>query len=310
MTMNDSTIQGELDDSDAYERWRDGKLAAYGDGVKFPVIELVDTGNPSEKEIARLAELLRTFNMVLYAGKPAPLEQAKKNLIPLGHRLGLKRLDANMCADEDAITPLAVSEGTKRRRYIPYTNRPISWHTDGYYNPPDRQIRAMALHCVSPAARGGATQLMDPDIAYILLREENPDFVRALMHSQAMTIPANEEGVADGGGQGRPAQSGPVFSFDPNNGALQMRYTARTRSIEWRNDKMTSAAVDFLAGVLKKASPYILEHRLVAGQGVICNNVLHNRSDFEDTDACQRMVLRARYYDRTATILKNQEQTL
>jgi len=305
--MNDSITPGELADGGAYERWRDGKLAAYSDAAQFPVVELVDAGHPSKNEVTRLGDLLRTFNMVLYAGKPEPLEQARQSLRSLGLQLGLKRLDANLCADEDAITPLAVSEGNTRRRYIPYTNRPISWHTDGYYNPPDRQIRAMALHCVSPAATGGATQLMDPDIAYILLREENPDFIRALMHAQAMTIPANEEGVADGGGVIRPAQSGPVFSFDPGNGALHMRYTARTRSIEWRNDDTTSAAVKFLADILNKPSPYVLDHRLVAGQGVICNNVLHNRSDFEDTDACQRMILRARYYDRTATILKNQE---
>lgn len=307
MPMNDSMMLGELADGDAYARWRDGKLAAYGDVTQFPVIELADTGHPNEKEVARLTELLYTFNMVLYAGKPTPMAQARQDLRSLGLRLGLKRLDANLGADDDAITPLAVSEGKKRRRYIPYTNRPISWHTDGYYNPPDRQIRAMALHCVSPAATGGATQLMDPEIVYILLREENPGYIQALMHNQAMTIPANEEGAADGGGVIRPAQTGPVFSFDPGNGALHMRYTARTRSIEWRNDDMTSAAVKFLADVLNKPSPYVMDHRLAAGQGVICNNVLHNRSDFEDTDTCQRMVLRARYYDRTATISKYQE---
>ena len=51
----------------------------------------------------------------------------------------------------------------------------------------------MGLHCISPARVGGENALMDPEIAYILLREENPDFIRALMHPQAMEIPAIAE---------------------------------------------------------------------------------------------------------------------
>ena len=44
----------------------------------------------------------------------------------------------------------------------------------------------------------------------------------------------------------------------------------------------------------------VLMHRLAAGQGVICNNVLHNRTGFEDSESQQRLVYRARYYDRIA----------
>jgi hypothetical protein len=56
------------------------------------------------------------------------------------------------------------------------------------------------------------------------------------MAPDAMTIPArtDEDGVA------RPAQSGPVFSVDVQ-GALHMRYTARTRSIAWKDDDATRA---------------------------------------------------------------------
>ena len=32
---------------------------------------------------------------------------------------------------------------------------------------------------------------MDHDIAYILLRDANPDYIQALMHPNAFTIPAN-----------------------------------------------------------------------------------------------------------------------
>ncbi|MCK7502176.1 MAG: TauD/TfdA family dioxygenase [Comamonadaceae bacterium] len=100
-------------------------------------------------------------------------------------------------------------QGT-RTAYIPYTTRPIKWHTDGYYNPPERQVRGMVLHCVRPAASGGENALMDHEIAYILLRDEDPGHIRALMAPDAMTIPAREEE----GEVARGDQPGPVFSVD------------------------------------------------------------------------------------------------
>jgi hypothetical protein len=91
---------------------------------------------------------------------------------------------------------------------------------------------------------------------------------------------------------------GPVFSFE--DGALHMRYTARTRSILWADDAATREAVRFLAGTLESASPWIFELRLEAGQGLVCNNVLHARSAFEDDPppAPGRLVYRARHTRR------------
>ena len=41
----------------------------------------------------------------------------------------------------------------------------------------------------------------------------------------------------------------------------------------------------------------IFKVRLDAGQGIICNNVLHNRSGFTDDEKQKRLIYRARYYD-------------
>jgi hypothetical protein len=81
-----------------------------------------------------------------------------------------------------------------------------------------------------------------------------------------------------------------------------MRYTARTRSIEWRPDDTTRAAVQFLNRLLDANSPYVFALRLAGGQGLVCNNVLHNRSAFTDDLALGpgRLVYRARYSDRIA----------
>jgi hypothetical protein len=77
-----------------------------------------------------------------------------------------------------------------------------------------------------------------------------------------------------------------------------MRYTARTRSIEWRADEKTRAAVQRLSEILDSAAPYVFTLRLAPGQGLVCNNVLHDRSAFTDAPGAGRLVYRARYLDR------------
>jgi len=138
--------------------------------------------------------------------------------------------------------------------------------------------------------------LLDPEIAYLRLRDENPEFIRALMAPDVLTIPANTEE----GGENRPAQTGPVFSIDPVTGSLHMRYTARTRSIEWKPDAKTQYAVKALEQLLASDSPEVFRYRFSAGEGLLCNNVLHNRTEFtDDVDkGMSRLIYRARYHDR------------
>jgi hypothetical protein len=156
-------------------------------------------------------------------------------------------------------------------------------------------IRAMLLHCVRCANQGGENDLLDHEIAYIRLRDENPDFIAALMHPEAMTIPANEE--ADG--KMRAENRGPVFVLDSDTGGLTMRYTARKRYIRWREDTATEAAVRALERVLSEDS-LIMRVRLAPGEGVICNNVLHDRIGFETGLGSEpgRLLYRIRSYDR------------
>ena len=48
----------------------------------------------------------------------------------------------------------------------------------------------MLLHCTAAAETGGENGLLDHEIAYIRLRDKDPDHIEALMHPEAMTIPA------------------------------------------------------------------------------------------------------------------------
>ena len=221
------------DNAQAYEAWRDRKLGDYPADIGELVVEVRDPRQLTQAEHAALLDRCRRTNMAIYAGQTGG-DPDKTIPALLGEQFGLTRLDCNMGADDDGITSLRVVSGEWRGSYIPYTNRPIHWHTDGYYNTAERQIRGLLLHCVATAASGGENALLDHEIAYIHLREMNPDFIRALQAPGAMTIPANIEN----GTEIRPARSGPVFSTLPD-GSLHMRYTARSRSIEWAADALT-----------------------------------------------------------------------
>jgi len=277
---------------DVYAAWRAEKLRAYPAAVAYLQVPVRDPRALTPAERAALADRCRRANMAVYT---SPVADADKELPrALARQFGLRRLDRNWLADDDGISSVTVAGESGRGDYIPYTNRPIRWHTDGYYNPSARRIRAMVLHCVASAASGGENALLDHEIAYLLLRDADPTFVVALMQPDAMTIPArsDDQRVA------RAAETGPVFSVDPDDGALHMRYTARTRSIEWKNDRAVRAAAAFLEWLLTNPSPYVFRVTLQPGMGLLCNNVLHDRSGFNDDPARPRLLYRARYYDR------------
>ncbi|MDD5325826.1 MAG: TauD/TfdA family dioxygenase [Polaromonas sp.] len=282
-----------LDDQAAYKRWRDAKRVSHPRCAQDLVVDVADPRALTDAEQQALLQRCTVANMAIYR---SPIRDPDKD-IPrqLARQLGLHRLDGNWLADEDGISQIAVAAPmSNRTAFIPYTNRSIKWHTDGYYHPQSRHIRSMILHCVRAAAAGGENALMDHEMAYIAVREANPDWVRALMAPDVMTIPErrDEDGVA------RAEQAGPVFSVDEFSGALHMRYTARTRSVQWKNDVPTRAAVAFLAQSLEADGPHLFRVRLEPGMGLVCNNVLHDRAGFVDEVQQPRLLYRARYLDR------------
>ncbi|HEY6095250.1 MAG TPA: TauD/TfdA family dioxygenase [Gallionellaceae bacterium] len=283
----------DLHDEASYQAWRKQKLAQAPASARDLIVEIDDPRQLTAAEHAALLDRIRRCNMVIYASRR--VEADKDIARKIGQQFGLDHLNANWLAGEDGISQIEVKSGEPAKGFIPYTNKPIKWHTDGYYNPPAEQIRGMVLHCVRSAGEGGVNRLMDHEMLYLLLRDLNPEHIRALSAPDAMTIPArtDEEGVA------RAEQTGPVFSVDPA-GHLHMRYTARTRSIEWKKDAATQAAVAALEQVLASDSPYIYSAQLQPGMGLLCNNVLHDRSGFVDDAASPRLLYRARYFDRIA----------
>jgi alpha-ketoglutarate-dependent taurine dioxygenase len=276
-----------------YAAWREWKLAQYPVAVDELLVPVQDPARLTAAEHAALLARGRKANMAIYSVDGGQAVD-KAAIRALGRQFGLERLDMNLRADEDSITSIRVLPATAQTHYIPYTNRPLNWHTDGYYNSLDEQVRAVVMHCASASASGGDSLFLDPEIAYILLRDENPDYIHALMQPDVMIIPANVEQ----GREIRAAQSGPVFTLEKDSHALHMRYTARTRSIIWKDDPAVRNAITFLGELLDGDSRWIFRHRLQAGQGIICNNVLHRREAFNDDPDHPRLLYRARYYDR------------
>lgn len=284
----------DLEDAQAYQAWRERKLAAAPTRLEDLLVEVDDPRALTAAEHGALLARCRRANMAVYASRIGETEGTGIARL-CGEQFGLTDLDHNRGAEADAVTALTVQSDALHARYIPYTDRAIHWHTDGYYNRLDQQDHGLLLHCVRPAMRGGKNALMDHEMAYLLMRDADPDMVRALMQPDAMLIPRN---VVDGV-ELRPDRAGPVFMVTAD-GHLHMRYTMRKRNVLWKDDPLVEAAVTWLEELLTGDSPYIFRATLQPGWGLLSNNVLHDRSAFEDDPdpARKRLLYRARYHDR------------
>ena len=287
----------DLADNPAYQRWREAKLARYPRKLEDITIEIRDPERITLEQRRAIVDCCNRANMAFYAFQRAEEEDERclrSSLISFGATFGLRAIEDHRSAEADGIVRIEVVSSGGRFGYIPYTDRAIAWHTDGYYNfhGPRHCIDAMLLHCAQNAAHGGENRLLDPEIAYIRLRDEDPAHIAALMHPAAMSIPENVED----NGTIRPVNIGPVFFIHPT-GALGMRYTARKRNITWRDDDQTKRAIGALERILD-TDPLVLRARMSPGQGLICNNVLHDRSPFQSgPDRC-RLLYRIRYHGR------------
>ena len=275
-----------------YQAWRSEKLADYPTRGEELIVPVLDPKNLTDAEYSALWQRIAKTNMAIYATQLGEAED-KDGPRSLSTQFGLTHLDANWLADEDGISSLTPQDegSAKKGEFIPYTHHRIRWHTDGYYNPRERRIFAMTLHCVRDADEGGENELFDHELAYIALRDANPEHIRALMAHDAMTIPAR----IDETGTAREDETGPAFCVD--DGQLHLRYTARTKSIAWKQDAATQAALAALEEILASQPAGAFSLKLKPGMGLICNNVLHTRTGFTDRPEHRRLLYRARYHD-------------
>lgn len=288
-----------LVDDAAWRSWREAKLRAHPSRADELIVDLVDPAAPTAEERDALARVLGRANMVIYRGPVLDEPAARTAVAGLARACRLRRFESHRSADEDGLVAIRVTGAPRQAGFIPYSDRPLGWHTDGYYawGGAEAAIQSMVLHCVRPARAGGVNALMDPEIAYLRLRDRDPAFVAALFRPDAMLIPPCEEED----GSVRAETIGPVFYLDPATGRLGMRYTTRKRHIQWRDDAVTRAAVAALVDIMTD-DPSIFRLALEPGMGLLADNVLHDRSGFVDAEdpAKGRLLLRLRSYDRIA----------
>jgi hypothetical protein len=299
----------DLAQQEAYRAWRARKLLAYpAESADLRVlIDRLD--RPTLSERAALRARIGTYNMALVQTDPAHIET--EAMLAFTRSLGLHRTDANLFADASAVSRIAATrrepaDGDRAHRgaagapalgdFIPYTDKPLSWHTDGYYNGAEAQVGAWCLFCARAAREGGENGLMDHEMAYLQLRDDAPQHIAALSHPHALGIPAH---VMDGRTL-RAESLGPVFAVRDEH--LHMRYSARARNVVWRDTPETHAARAALDRLFSRPNVFTFSYRLRPGEGIVSNNVLHCRSGFEDDDdpTRGRLLYRLRFLDRIA----------
>ena len=289
-----------------FENWARHKLSLYADDrlqkLLLPVNISAD-GKISADQMSNLMSRINNYNFVIYQADNHEAFDAT-SIDQISGLIGLQQLDANSCAGEDLISTITdarrnPANDDQRQRYIPYSNKALSWHTDGYYNPYHQRVRSFILHCQQSASVGGENSFIDPEMIYLHLRRENPAYIEALCDDQVMRIPANIQGQTCI----RAETASSVFQVSQDSSSLDMRFSQRKSHIIWRDDSLTQEALACLNDLLGSDLAWRIDYRLQSGEGVICNNVLHRRSAYEDDHDHNRVFIRARYYNRIATAL-------
>ncbi|WP_428095929.1 TauD/TfdA family dioxygenase [Candidatus Thioglobus sp.] len=281
-----------VNSTDDYRFWRDQKLAKIAPNIEACLVEVNNPKCLSAAEKSQIITLCREQNFALFQ-TPNQMDY-ESSMIGFNQQLGLKNFDQHLYAKNQGLAHITQTEQKDQAEFIPYTDRAIGWHTDGYYNAPENRIRAFSLFCVNPAQSGGENQWIDHQLVYLLLREQDPEIAKALTHPKAMSIPQH---VVDGAIR-RATSTGPIFFIDETSKQLSMRYTQRKKHIEFYNSIEIKQAVDTLDQLLANNTSARFSYTMKANQGLVCNNILHKRSAFTDDNAKNpRLMLRGRYFN-------------
>ncbi len=263
-------------------RWAEEKeknIPQNSDGI---LVNIHDINNVKTSEIAKIKETIYKYNSCIYSSKIAL--KSNTNLLKFVELVGMRTYDCNNIESNEisTITPLQNS----KINYIPYTDKPLNWHTDGYYD--KKSIFSWLLHCVNPATQGGENYLLDHELVLreYLLRNDD---INNLMAEDALTIPESKY-------TSRSEISTYIFSFKNKYKRLHMRFSMRKDNIG-TSAKANSAVIKLREIIEGNCAKYSLTYKLQKNEGIITNNILHGRKAFKD-DKVKRKLLRIRSYER------------
>ncbi len=284
-----------LENETEYKEWRKTKLSLYPIKAKNLSVSF-DINTLSLDNLNKFKEIIKKHNFAIYNFSSALNNFELRNFCS---RLNLTNSAHNLFSDENDISDLtdnfiftenSVDKKIIKSDYIPYTNKPLNWHTDGYYYPLNASIKSFVLHCVHPASKGGGNLLLDHEIMYIFLRDHNPEYISILMENNAMEIPKNNNN------KDSITLVGPVFYID-QDWALNMRFTSRQHNIIWKKDGMIKKIKNYIYDFITNEDKYIYRLLLKKNQGYVANNILHKREEYTD-DGEKRHLKRIRFLTR------------
>jgi len=263
-------------------RWAEEKERNIPQNIDGISVNIHDINNVKTSEIAKIKETINRYNSCIYSSS-VPLE-SNITLLKFAELVGMRTYDCNNLESNEisTITP----EENNKINYIPYTDKPLNWHTDGYYD--RKPIFSWLLHCVNPATQGGENYLLDHELA---LREYvmRHDDINNLLAADALTIPESKD-------TSRAKISTYIFSFENQYKKLHMRFSMRKDNID--TSPKASEAITKLKKIIENdCGKYSLTYKLQKNEGIITNNILHGRNAFKD-DKVKRKLLRIRSYER------------
>ncbi len=263
-------------------RWAEEKERNIPHNIDGIIVNIHDINNVKISEIAKIKETINKCNSCIYSSKIAL--KSNTNLLKFVESVGMRTYDRNNIESNEisTITPLE----SNKINYIPYTDKSLNWHTDGYYD--KKSIFSWLLHCVHPAKHGGENYLLDHELAlreYVLRYDD----VNNLMSEDALTIPESKD-------TSRSEISTYIFSIKNQYKKLHMRFSMRKDNIG-TSPKAGDAVTKLKEIIENDCAKYSLTYKLQKNEGIITNNILHGRRAFKD-DKVKRKLLRIRSYER------------
>ena len=171
--------------SNEFKLWATEKEANIPSNISDLKINIKDINHVKSDEIKKIKALVHRYNCCIYKSSSELI--SKIDLVNFAQALGMLTYDMNNI-DNDSVCTITRDKLNNRKLYIPYTDKALNWHTDGYYD--QMPIYSWLLHCVVPAQEGGENRLLDHELVirqYVLKYDD----IDLLEQDNAFTIPGN-----------------------------------------------------------------------------------------------------------------------
>ena len=201
------------------------------------IVKIHDINHATLAEISNIKDIIKRFNCCIYQSRVGLNAQA--DLMNFAQSIGMETYDTNNI--HNSPISLIMSLETKNTlNYIPYTNKKLNWHTDGYYD--EKPIFSWLLHCEEPAYSGGENYLLDHELAireYII----KYDNLESLSSLDAFTIPGNTHA-------NRGETKGYICDNDNEYKKFHMKFSMREKNMKL--NEQSKAAIMRMKKIIKE----------------------------------------------------------